>query len=101
VDVSLTVNGRYDTKVLIEELKRIAEVEIRTDRASISVVGNGISYTPNVAGRIFDAIGSRKINVEIISSGASEINVSFVVKENDAEKAVKFIHERFFGENNG
>src|SRR3989344_23615 len=54
VNVSLTVNGKYDTKFLVEELKKIAEVEVRTKRTSISVVGNAINHTPGIAGSIFD-----------------------------------------------
>ena len=98
VNVSLTVNGKYDTKFLVEELKKIAEVEVRTKRTSISVVGNAINHTPGIAGSIFDPIGKNKINVEMISSGASEINVSFVVKEGDSDKAVRILHKEFFGE---
>ena len=97
INVSLTVSEKYDTKSLVEELKKISEVEIRTKRASISVVGAAINFTPGIAGRIFASMGENKINVEMISSGASEINVSFAVKEGDTDKAVRILHKEFFG----
>jgi len=100
VNLSLTVNGKYDTRMLIEELKKIAEVKVYSNKVSISVVGNGIAQTPGIAGKIFDSIGENKINVEMISSGASEINVSFVVDDKDSDKAVRLLHEAFFGEKN-
>ena len=51
-----------------------------------------------MSGKIFSALGSIDINVEMISSGASEINTSFVIKEEDADKAVRILHETFFGD---
>ena len=43
-------------------------------------------------------MGQHKINVEMISQGASEINISFVVENDEAEKAVKLLHEEFIEE---
>ena len=98
VNVSLTISGRYDTTKLMEELRKIAEVDMRDKRSSISVVGLGIRYTPGIAGKIFSALGNNNINVEMISLGASEINQSLVVKEEDADRTVRILHETFFGE---
>ncbi|MBI2076281.1 MAG: aspartate kinase [Candidatus Aenigmarchaeota archaeon] len=98
VNISVTIDGKYDTERLVEELRRLGDVEIRNNRASISVVATRLASTPGIAGKVFSSLGDNKINVEMISSGASKINESFVVKEEDADDAVRILHEAFFGE---
>jgi aspartate kinase len=63
--------------------------------ALIGVVGEGMKSTPGVAGRMFNSLGRRKVNIELISQGASEMNISFVVKDRDAEEAMRAVHEEF------
>ncbi len=98
VNVSVTIDGKYGTEKLVKELENMADVDVRNNRASISVVGTNIDSTSGIAGKIFSSLGNKNINVEMISSGASKINESFVVKEEDADDAVRTIHETFFGE---
>ena len=54
-------------------------------------------HIPGVAARTFSAMGGNKINVEMISQGASEINITFVVDGNDAHKAIMALHDEYFG----
>jgi len=51
--------------------------------------------TPGVAARIFNAVAKQGINVRMIAQGSSELNISFVVKEKDSEKAIQAIHKEF------
>ncbi len=60
----------------------------------VSVVGAGMAGTPGTLYRIFHGLGLAKINVMMISQG-SEVNVSFVVKEEDGVRAVRAIHEEY------
>mgnify|MGYP002388144940 FL=1 len=60
----------------------------------ICVVGEQLKYTPGVAARIFNSIAG--VNVSMISHGASAINVSFIVANNEVERAVKALHKEFF-----
>ena len=53
--------------------------------------------TPGIGARVFSVMGKNKINVEMISQGASEINISFVVDDKDGDNAVKALHKEFFG----
>ncbi len=69
------------------------EVNFDRDVAMVGVVGEGIKSTPGIAAKIFGCIGRQGINVEMISLGSSEINLSFLVKEKDLERAVKALHE--------
>jgi len=73
----------------------IREVTAEDDVCVIAVVGAGMRGTPGVASRIFSAIARRGINIAMIAQGSSELNISFVVKENDGEGAVRAIHEEF------
>ena len=64
--------------------------------AIVSVVGRGFLRRAGLAARVFQSL--REVNVVMISFGASDVNVSCVVAEADAERAVKSLHQEFFGE---
>lgn len=66
------------------------------DLAMIAVVGEGMQKTSGISGRVFNALGKERINIELISQGASEINISFVIKKTDMDKAIKAVHAEFF-----
>ncbi|MBI2653845.1 lysine-sensitive aspartokinase 3 [Candidatus Woesearchaeota archaeon] len=97
VSVSLTIDNGENLNYIVNELKEFADVEVANDKAVICVVGEGMKYTPGIGGATFTALGKKKINVEMISQGASKINVTFVVDGKDADKAVKTLHQEFFG----
>ena len=63
--------------------------------AIIAVVGSGMRGTRGVAAKIFNAVAKADANVLMIAQGSSEVNVSFVVSKNDAEKAAKALHDEF------
>lgn len=73
----------------------IREVTSEGDVCVVAVVGAGMKGTPGVASKVFTAVAQRGINVRMIAQGSSELNISFVVKENDGEEAVRAIHEEF------
>jgi len=73
----------------------IREVTAEDDVCVIAVVGAGMKGTLGVASRIFGAVARRGVNMRMIAQGSSELNISFVVKETDGEKAVRAIHEEF------
>ncbi|MDD1674272.1 MAG: aspartate kinase [Methanomicrobiales archaeon] len=65
------------------------------DVVAIAVVGAGMAGTPGISGRIFTALGKAGVNVIMISQGSSEVNVSFVVRQQDGPKAVQILHDEF------
>ena len=65
------------------------------NRAIVAVVGIGLRHTPGLAARIFRAV--QPANVEVISQGASAINMTFVVREEDGPEVVRRLHAEFFG----
>jgi aspartokinase len=68
-------------------------VEVLGDVAIVTTVGAGMRGTPGIAGRIFTAMGDNRINVIAIAQGASECSISFVVEEQDLQKAVITLHD--------
>jgi aspartate kinase len=82
---------------LAPELDRrnVDRIWAQDDVAIVAVVGAGIRKTSGIAGKIFGALGQREINVITIAQGSSEYNISFVVRQNEANEAVRAIHQDF------
>ena len=97
VSVSLTVDNDKDLDNIKEDLEGVADVHLAKEKAIICVVGEGMSNFPGIAGRIFSTLGKEEINIEMISQGAFEINISFIVDNSDADRAVQVLHREFFG----
>jgi len=60
--------------------------------AIITAVGLGMIHTPGVAGKIFTLLGDSGVNVIAIAQGSSEVSISFVVLESDADPALRALH---------
>ena len=73
----------------------IREIMSEDDVCVIAVLGAGMKGMPGIASRIFSAVSKKGINVRMIAQGSSELNVSFVVKEDDGAETVKAIHKEF------
>ena len=114
VDVILQSVGRHNTKDIAftvakskgEEAKELCEqfaasvgaesVELNDSVAKVSIVGAGMESHAGVAAKMFEALYDKQINIRMIST--SEIKVSVIIDKDDADKAVKAIHEKFFPE---
>jgi aspartate kinase len=96
VSISLTIDDDSRLKDLIRELESIGTIDMQENMAIIALVGEGIKNTAGIAARFFGVL--QGINIVMVSLGASEVNMSIVVTEKDAEKAVKLLHEEFFRE---
>ena len=94
VSVSLSFEDTSALEAICRDLGEIGAVKVEHDRALICVVGEGLRNTPGVAARVFTAV--RDINVMLISQGASSINLTFVVEEAAAARAVRQLHRAFF-----
>lgn len=95
VSVSLTIEEEEALETLRPELEALGRVDIVTGRAIVAVVGIGLRTTPGIAARLFGAISDT--NVEVISQGSSAINVTFVVREEEARGVVRRLHDAFIG----
>ena len=96
VSISLTVDSNEAIPQIAADLEQLAFVKYSGRKAIVCLVGENIRETAGVAAQVFDAI--RNINVRMISQGASEINLTFVIDEADVPEAVRRLHARFFAE---
>ena len=71
-------------------------VSVDSDVAKVSVVGAGLMNASGMAVKIFEALSDRHINIKMISS--SEIKLSVVIPEGEADAAVSAIHDKFFND---
>ena len=75
--------------------KVIKKLEVTSDVAIVALIGAGMRGTAGVASRALGAAASRRLNVVMITQGSSEVNLAFVVRDQDAEDAVRAIHDEF------
>ena len=94
VSISVTVDSREALPAIGAELSRLADVKFEGNKALVCLVGEDIRGHSGIAGRVFTAVSH--INVRMISQGASEINMSFMINEEDVEEAVRALHTQFF-----
>jgi aspartate kinase len=95
VSISLTIEDRTRLGSIMTDLAQLGDVWVEEGRAIVAIVGIGLKHTPGLAGRVFNAVWPA--NVEIISQGASAINMTFVVREEDGPDVVRRLHQEFFG----
>lgn len=98
-DISFTVseeNLNTALKVLEENNKSIGAEQIIHDEniSKVSIVGAGMTSNAGVAAKMFEALYDANINIQMIST--SEIKVSVLIEEKDAERAVNVIHQKFY-----
>ena len=66
------------------------------DLATVAIVGENMKHTPGIAGKLFGTLGRAGISVIACAQGASETNISFVIKHQYLRKALNSIHDSFF-----
>jgi len=94
VSVSLSLDDARALPSIVYELKEFGAVRVEHNQAIICVVGEGLRGTSGIAARIFSCLSD--INISLISQGASSINLTFVVDENNVHEAVSRLHATFF-----
>ena len=94
VSISVTVDSREALPAISAELSKLADVKFEGNKALVCLVGEDIRGQSGIAGQLFGAISH--INVRMISQGASEINMSFMINEEDVPGAVRALHAHFF-----
>ncbi|CAN6676486.1 unnamed protein product [Malus baccata var. baccata] len=104
VSLSLTLDpSKFWSRELIqqeldhmeEELEKIAFVNLLQHRSIISLIGN-VQYSSLILETAFHVLRTNQVNVQMISQGASKVNISLIVNDSEAEKCVKALHHAFF-----
>jgi aspartate kinase len=83
-----------DLRNAVSELKKLGTVDVTRNMAIVSLVGKQMKQFIGVASTMFSTLAEQGINIEMISQGANEINISAVIDEKDAIKALKSIHAK-------
>ena len=96
VSLSFTMETKRLPEALLGELEQVADVAREDHQAIICLVGEDIHGKPGIAASVFNIIAEAGVNVRMISQGASEINISFVIEESDVPEAVRHLHAHFF-----
>jgi aspartate kinase len=94
ISVSVTVDSREALPAISADLSKLADVKYEGNKALICLVGEDIRGISGISGQVFSAISH--INVRMISQGASEINMSFMINEEDVDEAIRCLHRKFF-----
>ena len=78
---------------------KINPVVVETHLAIIALVGDNMKSHQGLSGKMFSTLGRNNVNIRAIAQGASERNISAVIKKEDVKKALNSLHEEFFEEN--
>jgi aspartate kinase len=69
------------------------QVDLSKNMAILSLVGRYMRHLVGISGRMFSTLAAANINIEMISQGANEINISCVIEEKKAVRALRAIHD--------
>jgi aspartate kinase len=94
VSVSLTVDSNDSIPALAADLARLADVKYEGRKAIVCLVGENLREIPGIAAHVFGELSDVKIRM--ISQGASEINLTFVIDEDQVPSVVQRLHKTFF-----
>src|SRR5436305_11685314 len=96
VSVSLTVDSNQAIPALAADLAKLADVKYEGRKAIVCLVGENLRETPGIAALVFRELADTKIRM--ISQGASEINLTFVIEEDEVPAVIQRLHKTFFAE---
>jgi aspartate kinase len=99
VSVSLTVDSMADLSALKKELSAIASVEIKTKKAIVTIIGS-VAQSSTILENIFGVCSRLGVHTQMVSHGASKVNISFIVDGSEAALVVRALHKKFFEDEN-
>jgi aspartate kinase len=95
VSVSLTLDAARSLEPLKKDLGRIASVNIKTNKAIVTIIGD-VRRSSEILARAFRTCEILGVPVQMVSQGASKVNISFIVNDDEAGDVVRALHEDFF-----
>ncbi len=96
VSVSLTVNGKTDLTGLLGDLDHVADVEVQENKAIVTIICDA-DHSSSILASGFGALAEKGINVQMISQGASKVNITVICDDEETDDVVKTLHKAFFG----
>ncbi|HOC87302.1 MAG TPA: bifunctional aspartate kinase/homoserine dehydrogenase I [Prolixibacteraceae bacterium] len=88
-----SIRGEFEKEIAKELINRVL---VEVNLSIVAIVGENMKHSTGVAGKLFSTIGRNGINVVAIAQGASEFNISWVVRNGDLRKTLNVVHESFF-----
>ncbi len=89
-------------KVIKEEFhyeikaKRIEAIKVKNELSIVAIIGENMTNTPGISGRMFHTLGINGVNISAIAQGSSELNISAVIDKTDISKALNALHDAYF-----
>ena len=96
VSVSLTVNGKTDLTGLLQDLDHVADVEVQKDKSIVTIICDA-DHSSAILASGFGALAEAGINVQMISQGASKVNITVICDDEEVNQVVNTLHKAFFG----
>jgi len=96
VSVSVTAETNEAIPALAADLAKLADVKYEGRKAIVCLVGENLRDTAGIAAKVFGIL--EDVKIRMISQGASEINLTFVIEEDAAAEVVRRLHRAFFAE---
>jgi aspartate kinase len=94
--ISLAVGSKEALPAIAAELEQLGAVSCENSKAIVCVVGDDLHRSPKVAAKVLSTVAGADINVRMISHGASEISINFVIEERDVVDTVARLHHALF-----
>ena len=94
--VSLLVSGTSALPAVAADLQGAANLRWENHKALVCLVGENLREKPGIAALVFRELADKKIRM--ISQGASEINLTFVIEEDEVQDVIQRLHKTFFAE---
>ena len=95
-NATIAVNNTFEYEIATHKIKPVI---VESDMAIIALVGDNMKSHQGLSGQMFSTLGKNNVNIRAIAQGASERNISAVIKKEDVKKALNTLHEAFFEEN--
>lgn len=89
----IAIRAEFEKEI---NLGQISKIDIESELSIVAIVGENMKHATGVAGKLFSTIGKNGINIIAIAQGASELNISWVVKTSELRKTLNVVHESFF-----
>jgi aspartate kinase len=97
VSISMTTDSSKNIERFVAELALLGEAKVEPHQAMVCVIGHGITTASDVAAKVFTTLAEAGVRVRVISQGAIKVNIALLVAEQDMQRAVVALHQRFFG----
>lgn len=99
--MQLQAEEEHNLKEALKDLRRMGTVDVTREMTIVSLVGKQMVNFIGIAGNMFKVLADERINIEMISQGANEINISAVINANDTIRALQSIHAKLLEGNFG